>query len=515
MLHRSKVRPLLVLLVTIFFSLLHWFRIMDFHFLSMWDDSIYGIMSLRGVDWAVGSGSIGAFFGAIPTKFPPMVFISNAAATLVFGRGALAMRAVHSIWFGFFLWGCFRVGKKIGGYWYGLLSAALIGSTLHIYSGEVLMEASMFAAVSWSIYYLLEIKTKRTVKNAVFLGIFIAIGSLSKTTFIPLIGLAALVFLVSDWLENRDKKMLILAGVGLVTAFIIAAPWYLPNFRDMFIYARNSRYWAPHSLGPVLALSTFKKYFIKLYGYLGAPLSFLIILSLFLCIKNMLKNMKNIADVFVKHRVELMFMLSGLITFMPLLLSDNKNIRFVSPLLIPIIFLVVLIFRRQLTEKKILSTSLFTLLILLHLARVFPDNLSMSPGKNALPYVIEKLAFVSRKYPRDTIWFIGGTPCCNRKMLQFEMLAAEHKAHFAGLCPEWETSIDNALDRLNGVHFILYVKNPKHDYRTKLQKELISRLPKRFVVVKSWQDTVNQDEFYLYADYKSAGLGYGYGEGLT
>jgi len=507
MLHRSRIRPLLVLLVTMFFSLLNWLSIIDFHFLNMWDDSIYGIMSLRGIDLAVGSGNINRFFETIPSKFPPMVFISNAAAAAVFGRGALAMRAIHSIWFGFFLWGCFRVGKKLGGYWYGLLSAALLGSVLHIYSGEVLMEASMFAAVSWSIYYLLEINTKRTIKNAVLLGVFIAIGALSKTTFIPLVGIAALVFLVSDWLENRDTRMLFLAGVSLATVFLIAAPWYVPNFRDMFVYARNSRYWAPHSLGPVFALSTFKKYFIKLHGYLGGPLSFLIILSLFLCITNLLKKIGSVKNLLVKNRVELMFMLSGMITFAPLLLSDNKNVRFISPLLIPIVFLVVLIFIRQVRERKILSTSIFTVLILLQMLRVFPTNLSIIPGKNVLPSVIEKLSFLSRKYPNDIIWFIGGSPGCNRKMLQFEMLAAKREARFSGLCPTWETSIDNATARLDNVYFVLYVKNQKRDYRTKMQKEMISRLPKRLAIVKSWKDPVNHDEFYLYADYKNAGRG--------
>jgi len=502
----GKLKPFLILLVVSAIPLLNWLHISEFPYLNQWDDAIYAIKSVRGVIWAIEDKTIISFFKAIPAEFPPMVFISNGIGSIIFGKNALSLRLVHTLWFALFGWGCFRIGKRLGSYGFGLFTVIFSCSILQDYSGQVLMEPSMFAAVSWSIYYLLEIGERRTVKNAVFLGIFVAIGALSKVTFIPIFGVAAVVVLVSDWLENKDSRIFFLALVSIVTAFVIAGGWYVPNLKAMAAYAQKSRYWAPHSLGPVFALTTFKKYFLRLYVHLGRALSFLIIFSIFLSFGNMLKTLRKekLVGLVKKHKVELLLVFSCMINFIPLLFSDNKNARFISPLLVPISFLVIFIFQQKVKDKRKIIVGIFAISFIFYFKSwAYRQRIKLSPPKYVVGEVIEKLASVSLKYPGEFFWTMGESIFCNKKMLHFEMLALGSDLHFASLCPYWEYSLENVLKRLESARFFFYVKNPSEIdsmYRTKLQEKIIKSLPPRFKVVKSWKDPTTKDEFYLYAD---------------
>ncbi len=495
----------MAVLVIGYFSVLNWRHIAQYPYLNMWDDAVYGVKSLRGVDAFLQTGSISAFIAEIPKYFPPMVFISNGIAAATFGRSVLSFRIIHTLWFALFLWGCYRVGRKLGNYSTGILSAALSGSALYINSGMVLMEPSLMAAISCSVYYLLKMDRERSVKNSLIFSIFLAIGALSKTTFIPVIGVACLVFLIIDWLDNRDRKILFLAGLTVFVCFALVSFWYIPNMGTMFEYARKSRYWAPHSLGPVWELGTFGKYFVRIYGAVGPYMSCAVVLSLFLFVSRVLKGLREsgLVKTLIANKEGVFILVSASVSFAPLLVSDNKNVRFIIPVLILVLFLTVLVFHNTKKERKRVLSLVFSVLFLLQIFTVTAKSFKIEPTPHhALNDVVYTLDALSKKYGKTNFWYMGESSSCNKLLLQFEALSKKSKVYFPSLCPSWETSIDNVKGRFDKVNFFLYVNNPtpagtKH---TALQELTLRSLPKRLKLIKQWKDSISKDHFYLYSD---------------
>ena len=166
------------------------------------------------------------------------------------------------------------------------------------------------------------------------LGLAIGLGLLAKSSFVLIAGpiLAVTLFLIG----RRDRTVSALFSylkAGAV-AFVVAAPWWLENFKYAFSYAKFAREQPRNSLGAVSLATWAKWFFTVLVSLIGPGLSILVGVIVIVAFRKIV--MKKEVRLNPAYRAALLACVCGVLPIVALQLSGtNHLLRYLCPAVIP------------------------------------------------------------------------------------------------------------------------------------------------------------------------------------
>lgn len=165
------------------------------------------------------------------------------------------------------------------------------------------------------------------------LGLAIGLGVLAKSSFVLIAApvLASTLFLAGR--QRRISALFFFLKAGAV-GFLVAAPWWLENFRFAANYTKFAREQPRNSLGPVSLLTWAKWFFTVVVSLIGPTLTVLIVLIVVAAIRKIVVRKEvrpNPAD-----RAALAACACGVLPIVVLQLSGtNHLLRYLCPAVIP------------------------------------------------------------------------------------------------------------------------------------------------------------------------------------
>jgi len=168
------------------------------------------------------------------SPYPPLVYLVTAPFAALFWPSGDVAAGVITLFLGLLLLATFQIGVYLGGKGAGLLAAFLVSMYPIIFglSRHYLIDLPLTAMSATAIWFLLSTHRFERRLPALALGVVLGLGMLTKWTFsVFLVAPLGVVFI--QMVRQRANKIrwinLILAlGIGAV----IAAPWYLYNFKS-------------------------------------------------------------------------------------------------------------------------------------------------------------------------------------------------------------------------------------------------------------------------------------------
>lgn len=181
------------------------------------------------------------------------LFIWLMAPFLAIFADPLFAGRLLSVISGFFtLLGVFFLGKRFFNIRVGLWSALLVAITpfMFFFDRMALVDSMLAAFTIWVVYFGLKTVYEPKIRNALFLGLVLAGGWLTKTPGMVNIPLLALLMLPFGTSNIKDRERAVRLGKLLVMAILIAFVIYYfqkidPNFHQLA--SRNSDYVHPWS----------------------------------------------------------------------------------------------------------------------------------------------------------------------------------------------------------------------------------------------------------------------------
>jgi len=175
--------------------------------------------------------------------------------------------------------------------------------------------------------------TPEPPRGWILLGLAIGLGLLAKSSFVLI---AAPVLAATLFLTARQRRISALSSflkAGAV-AFLVAAPWWLENFRFAANYTKFAREQPRNSLGPVSLLTWAKWFFTVVVSLIGPALSILIALIVIMAIrKTVVKKEVRLSPAL---RAGLVACACGVLPTVALQLSGtNHLLRYLCPAMIP------------------------------------------------------------------------------------------------------------------------------------------------------------------------------------
>lgn len=266
-----------------------------------------------------------------------------------------------------------------------VLSASIFFST----------EGPLFLATSAMLYFLWDYWSDGSPRNHwIGLGLTLAVGLLSKITFVliafPILALA----LVSDRARNhgmQQVKELLKAGA---LAFIIAAPWWLKNIGPASRYSTVIRQEPRESFGAPSLLTSAKWLGSVVMGLLGPAIAILICLVVIVSVRKILINKEAILK--PVHRTAVWTCVCAALPLVALQLSGmNHNLRYLTPAIIPLAIAVGVLADATGWIHSRAGFALSTVLIVAQLLMIvtpvaFPKTYPVDPGlvNGGLPWGI-------------------------------------------------------------------------------------------------------------------------------
>ena len=170
---------------------------------------------------------------------PPLLFLSAVPFFRLFGLSADAGTMVNVLYLALLILGTYGIGKRMGGWKVGLLSAFAVATFPMIFgiAHYFNIELALAAMVTLSLYLLLASERFENRGASLLFGLSLGLGLLTKRTylvfvFVPL----AFVVLRSGALQSFRQRLraglhfdLKGALLSLVIGIVLAAIWYLPS----------------------------------------------------------------------------------------------------------------------------------------------------------------------------------------------------------------------------------------------------------------------------------------------
>jgi hypothetical protein len=231
----TRVRPAFAALCVFFLgATLLWLRLDRSP--PSWDDAYYLTNSLLLYDSLAERGVPGyarQFLTVMPDK-PPLIAALPTPVYLILGRKPRAAYVINLAFLLVILSALYWLGKRYAGPRAGLLAAFIAGTMPMIYglSRWFLVECGLTAIVCVAMCLLAEWNRSDGVWKGFLLGATCGAGLLMKASFPLFVAIPILYFI----LKMRPRALLAAAS----TSALIAAPWYLINWRAAFQTAVNA-----------------------------------------------------------------------------------------------------------------------------------------------------------------------------------------------------------------------------------------------------------------------------------
>ncbi len=125
---------------------------------------------------------------------------------------------------------CAILGRMLGGERVGVVAAliAAIYPGMWIYDGQLLAEQIAQFTVALLLIQLVLLWRNRSVKNAIFAGIFVALAALTRAELLMLI-LAPFLLAVFSMKQDSLKKRIRTVGIATATTVLVLSPWVIRN----------------------------------------------------------------------------------------------------------------------------------------------------------------------------------------------------------------------------------------------------------------------------------------------
>jgi 4-amino-4-deoxy-L-arabinose transferase-like glycosyltransferase len=310
-----------------------------------WDEAAYFNQALNNIRILHGRNIyhlVGMFLIGDPTR-PPANRLLVLPFLILFGHSIAVARFVTVAFSGLSAWFLYSCVRRLSG-----SAAGIIAVLVFCLSSEVVLDSTyfstegpLFLATAAMLYFLFAgwNGEQEHKSNWIGLGLAVGLGLLSKLTF-AVIAFPVLVFAVFDAYRRRAG----LRGVtpffkaGLV-AFVVAAPWWLLNFRHALGYAAYaSNGYVRDSLGSASSPATWAKWLgsvcIALFGPGVSVFLVFVLVALVLRRKDLTHGSSALGT--TRAKVLVACACAGLPLIAAQLSGTNHNMRFLSPTIIPL-----------------------------------------------------------------------------------------------------------------------------------------------------------------------------------
>lgn len=220
---------------------------------TTYDDSGYTHLSLLLYD-ALHDHGVRAFCDQYmtPSIKGPMMALQAVPFYMVFGRSIESVELINTVLIVVFsvylyLFCCLFWSPGVG------LIAVLTTSMcplVYNWCNQYLREYELAALVTATAYHLYRSEGFRRLGHSMILGVLMGIGVLLKITYLVyVLPLFVIAFSSHVWTKVRAGafkstwiSMSLGIGTVLVTALVVAGPWYVKNFSEVFDYSFNAGY---------------------------------------------------------------------------------------------------------------------------------------------------------------------------------------------------------------------------------------------------------------------------------
>ncbi len=195
------------------------------------------------------------------TEYPPLVYWLSAPLAHLFWPSADTFAGIHALFLAILLLATYGVARSMGGTGAGLVAACVVGLYPILYGLErhYLLDFPLTAMVALSNWLLIRSEGFRERRTALVYGASLGLGMLTKWPFALFVAgpfLVTVAFRVGRE-RARWKNLLWASGTG----FLVAAPWYIANFRSTIAFAATQSAWAQAEGDPLLGSIVLLKYY--------------------------------------------------------------------------------------------------------------------------------------------------------------------------------------------------------------------------------------------------------------
>lgn len=501
---------------------------------NQWDDSVYANATYDWLDFIENRGDLlrGMFWGAvyaIPHHIPPLVFITSLLGALIGSKTLLAMRLAHIAWFLLLLFSAYGVGKKLSGGWAGALGILLVGTAplVFFWSKTVMGEPALFASVGLLLLALILFGQKTSFWGGIFIGAATGLGLLSKQQFpVSAVGPLALwgLWLALRWAREKGKRKAILLPflAAVVTALIVAGPFYLLSYEDMLEYATQPAF-TLHTMESESFFQAAITYAGVLLSQTGWPGAVIFIGGLVWGLAVVLRAPRSLFSDWTRYAIA-MLVVCALVNLAVGFGMRNINTRFITPAFIPLGMLAALAlvdFIKQGARARWIAT---TALLALHL--LFWASLSFGPDlPRWLTWVqsdadlrptnmqmtlntVDTIEESTEGWFRQRWWVVGNYHSFNQPTFQNLVRERGYVWDVQELYhwTETEVSVDELLSRVGSGDWVtIYRQERVFDIEgealvSRLDDDILTRLQEHpaFELVKSFQSEQEKDEVYIF-----------------
>lgn len=194
-------------------------------------------------------------------EYPPLVYWLSAPLAHLFWPSADTFAGIHALFLAILLLATYGLARSMGGTGAGLLAACVVGLYPILYGLErhYLLDFPLTAMVALSNWLLIRSEGFRERRTAIAYGASLGLGMLTKWPFALFVAGPFLVTVAFRVGRERAGWTNILWASG--TGFLVAAPWYIANFRSTIAFAASQSAWAQAEGDPLLGSIVRLKYY--------------------------------------------------------------------------------------------------------------------------------------------------------------------------------------------------------------------------------------------------------------
>lgn len=410
-----------------------------------WDEAAYvnQVNSDYFTFQAQGAGGYLSSFLTVDTNRPPAYRLLAAPLSLGLGvLGVAPLRLLSLAGFGFSLWLLYAGARKVADPT-SSLAAVLLISVCPVVLGAAKnfgTEYPSYLAVSAVTFLLLHNWDSGPApsRDWLLLGLALGFGAWSKLSVLgvtlPMVALAFL-FGAMGWIRlPRPIDLVKACGLGLV----LAAPWFLRNWRNALQYSSSSLAYSRHSLGPSLGQRLLNWPLAFSEDAVGLPAG-LVLIALFAGGLLMWARQGGKAGSRPATLAAVMCLAGFLPTIVVQIAENNQNMRLIAPALLPlgvclgILASVAGVWRSRLATSGLILVMSLQLGVMLANSSIIPGLSGTFAQTDSWDWGQLRELAISNRTPSASIAYLGNGSLCNPPQISAPWVSRNEKVQVTWL----------------------------------------------------------------------------------
>jgi hypothetical protein len=240
--YHSVLAALFLALFSCIYTVVNYFWIKNnlSHLPPPWDQSDYIFMGIYEYE-ALAKAHIFQFAKIVMSQAPthaPLFPVSTIPFYFFFGLNPYSAYLANSVYLFILLFSVFYIAERLGGKKTALFSVFLVATfpAVTTFSRDYLFEFPLAALTALSYLFFLRSDSFKNRTDSIFFGFFCGLSVLTKTMGMVFFAMPIL-YAAYVFIKTADsKKVRVNIVYSLLTAFLIASVYYVPNFRNIFGY---------------------------------------------------------------------------------------------------------------------------------------------------------------------------------------------------------------------------------------------------------------------------------------